>query len=136
MTSARWAQIKDIFEAVLDREERDRPDFISNRCRGDSDLENEINRLLIADREPSDSIKVPLLNLGNLLSSQESTRSLALPQILCGRFEVLAYLGEGGMGQVYEALDLELRQHIAIKAIKREIADNPGVLPDYGTSAG
>ncbi len=131
MTSARWAQIKDIFEAVLDREERDRPAFLSNRCRGDSDLENEINRLLIADRESSDLLKVPLSNLGNLLSSEESTRSLALPQILCGRFEVLAYLGEGGMGQVYEALDLELRQHIAIKAIKREIADNPGVLSRF-----
>ena len=42
-------------------------------------------------------------------------------QVLCGRFEVQAFLGEGGMGQVWEALDLELRESIAIKTIRAAI---------------
>ncbi len=52
-------------------------------------------------------------------------------QVLCGRFQVEALLGEGGMGQVWEALDLELREHIAIKAIRSDIAGAPGVLSRF-----
>ncbi len=52
-------------------------------------------------------------------------------QVLCGRFEVQAFLGEGGMGQVWEALDLELRESIAIKTIRSDIADAPGVLARF-----
>src|SRR5271163_3878407 len=35
------------------------------------------------------------------------------------------------MGQVWEALDLELRESIAIKTIKSDIADAPGVLARF-----
>ena len=56
---------------------------------------------------------------------------LVTDDILCGRFRVLAYLGEGGMGQVYKAVDLELKQQIAIKVIRPDIADIPGVLSRF-----
>jgi serine/threonine protein kinase len=131
MVSARWEHIKDIFESALLHDEHLREAFVSDCCRGDSNLEAEINLLLIADRQSSDFLDVPLLDVERLLSSQAPNGFLSSHQVLCGRFEVLAYLGEGGMGQVYEALDLELRQHIAIKAIRREIADNPGVLSRF-----
>ena len=131
MTSARWAEIKDVFEAALDLEEIDRPAFIADRCRGDSDLENEVIGLLSAARESSNVFEAPFKNLRNLLSAEKGGGSLALGQVLCGRFEVLAYIGEGGMGQVYEAVDLDLRQHIAIKAIRREIAEDPDVLSRF-----
>ncbi len=52
-------------------------------------------------------------------------------QVLCGRFQVMSYLGEGGMGQVWEALDMELSERIAIKTIRSEIVDAPGVLARF-----
>lgn len=56
---------------------------------------------------------------------------LAADQVLCGRFKVLSCLGQGGMGQVYEAFDLELGESIAIKAIKAEIAGSPGTIARF-----
>jgi eukaryotic-like serine/threonine-protein kinase len=46
-------------------------------------------------------------------------------QLLAGRYRVLAPIGAGGMGTVYEAIDEQTRQVIAIKALKREgVADH------------
>jgi eukaryotic-like serine/threonine-protein kinase len=38
-----------------------------------------------------------------------------------GRYEVLALLGEGGMGQVYEVRHISLNRHFAMKLLRREL---------------
>ena len=39
-----------------------------------------------------------------------------------GRYEILALIGEGGMGQVYKALDTRLNRTVAIKVSKTEFS--------------
>ena len=41
--------------------------------------------------------------------------------ILAGRFKVIQFLAMGGMGEVYEAEDLELQERVAIKLIRQEV---------------
>ncbi|HET7746737.1 MAG TPA: protein kinase, partial [Vicinamibacteria bacterium] len=41
---------------------------------------------------------------------------------VAGRFEILRFLGAGGMGHVYAVHDLELRDDVALKMIRPEIA--------------
>ena len=53
---------------------------------------------------------------------------LAEGQVLAGRFRIVARLGEGSIGEVYEAADLELEEQVAIKLVRPEIARNPEVL--------
>ena len=71
---------------------------------------------------------------------------LAIGDVVGGNFEVRAKLGEGGMGQVWEALDRTLGRRVAIKvahpskaaALHKEaralaVLRHPGVIAVYGT---
>lgn len=53
---------------------------------------------------------------------------LAAGQVLAGRFRIVARLGEGSIGEVYEAADLELEEQVAIKVVHPEISRDPEVL--------
>ena len=51
--------------------------------------------------------------------------------VIGNRYEILQTLGEGGMGAVYKAKDLELNRVIALKVIKPELASNPEILQRF-----
>jgi eukaryotic-like serine/threonine-protein kinase len=42
-----------------------------------------------------------------------------------GPYEILALIGEGGMGQVYRAADKRLNRTVAIKVLPAHFSDNP-----------
>src|SRR6266850_1593583 len=48
--------------------------------------------------------------------------SLAAGRLLAHRFRIVRFLAKGGMGEVYEAEDLELGEHVALKTIRQDIA--------------
>ena len=54
-----------------------------------------------------------------------------LPWIFAGRYEIRALLGVGGMGSVYEALDRELEDVIALKIVRREILRQPDTIERF-----
>jgi tetratricopeptide (TPR) repeat protein/predicted Ser/Thr protein kinase len=48
--------------------------------------------------------------------------------LLADRYEILALLGQGGMGAVYKARDMEVERFVALKLIRPDLASNPEIL--------
>ncbi len=56
------------------------------------------------------------------------TPALAPGEVLAGRFRIVAFLGEGAIGEVYEAEDLELGGRLAVKTLHPAIAGDERAL--------
>ncbi len=57
------------------------------------------------------------------------------PGTKLGHYEILAPLGEGGMGQVYRARDTTLDRDVAIKVLPEDFASDPGRLARFEREA-
>jgi eukaryotic-like serine/threonine-protein kinase len=51
--------------------------------------------------------------------------------VFANRYEIIKILGEGGMGAVYKARDLELERELALKVVRPELSNNPEILQRF-----
>jgi serine/threonine protein kinase/tetratricopeptide (TPR) repeat protein len=64
-------------------------------------------------------------------ADEQTTTIFRLEQIVAGRYRIVRFLAQGGMGEVYEALDLELSEPVALKIIRPEIARDERILARF-----
>lgn len=132
MTSARRETILRIFEAALELPQRERNAYVRQACTGDSDLESEVVRLLEADEGLGSFLENPVFGILPLQSTlYPKSFLLASGTVISDRFEILRFVGQGGMGQVYEALDLELKGRVALKVIRPDISSDLRMLSRF-----
>ena len=58
------------------------------------------------------------------LSTSPPPHSLLPRQLVAGRYRIIRLIGRGGMGEIYEAEDNTLNEHVALKVILPEIASD------------
>ncbi|MHC4407610.1 MAG: serine/threonine-protein kinase, partial [Planctomycetota bacterium] len=100
---------EEIFDEALRKEgEAARSAFLDGACGIDADLRTRVDALLRAHDEA-----------GEFLQSPATAAAFEGPGTQIGRYKLLQLIGEGGMGAVYMAEQLEpVRRKVALKIIK------------------
>ena len=108
MESERWRKIEELYHGALERPSEERGAFVQQACRGDIDLQREVESLLERADKVDSFLETSVLN---------TTPTPLKPGAALGPYEVLGLLGAGGMGKVYKARDSRLGRTVAIKIL-------------------
>lgn len=113
MNPERWQKIQQLFDHALDLPAGDRKQFLAAECGEDSTLLRQVHSLLAVD-----------VGSGGTLESAVSAAvvdaahsGVAIGQSI-GPYRLVREIGEGGMGVVYEAEQLNPRRSVALKLIR------------------
>src|SRR5258708_30038910 len=97
MPQDRWQAVMSVLAAALEREPADRPAYVDQVCTEPS-LRREVESLLAAHEQgDSNFMEHPAIKSGAMQNGSK-----------LGPYEILAPLGAGGMGEVYQGHDSKL----------------------------
>jgi tetratricopeptide (TPR) repeat protein len=122
MTPELWQRLKPLFHEALEKGSGDRAAFIDAACGEDQELKMHLGKLIEAEQQGTRTVDAPLANLNGMFGGWSARFQPG--ELILGRFRILHPIGKGGMGEVYEAEDLQLGI-VALKTLRHGIASSP-----------
>jgi tetratricopeptide (TPR) repeat protein/predicted Ser/Thr protein kinase len=125
LTPERWQEVKKILAAALERPPRVRSAYLDQAC-AEPEVRHEVESLIAAhDQADSNFMERPSPGSNEALKSGTTL----------GPYEILAPIGAGGMGVVYEARDIKLGRKVAIKVLPSALVGDPERLARFQREA-
>jgi len=121
MTPELWQRLKPLFHAALEKDTQNRAAFVDAACGKDLELKMRLEELLKAEQQDTGLLDAPLAQLSGFLD--DNGARFQSGELVLGRFRIIRPIGKGGMGEVYEAEDLQLGI-VALKTIRHGIASS------------
>ena len=122
MTDERWPRVKALFQAAVERPPEEREAFLATAT-ADEALRREVESLLTADTSDAGFL------------DQLPVAAVLTPGLRVGRYEIVAPLGAGAMGEVYRARDTNLHRDVALKVLPELFAVDPDRLARFTREA-
>jgi serine/threonine protein kinase len=134
----RMQQIQQLFHASLERKAEERRPFLQQACADDLELQSEVEALLAAHSESSDTfLQPPPPHTSGALPTEPLTQILPPPPAprTISHYEVISLLGKGGMGEVYLASDKLLGRKAALKILPARFTTNTDLVHRFEREA-
>jgi len=110
-----WARIKEVFEGARAATLADRQAFLTAACGGDEELRRNVEQLLAAHQLASSFMETPAVLSGDSLAT------IAPRGQQVAGYTLMAFIGAGGMGEVYKAHDSNLDRPVALKLLPAQL---------------
>src|ERR1017187_8679540 len=124
MTRDRWRRVNELFHAAREMPETQREDYLRGECGDDTGLVSEVRGMLREDSQSGMLDRPPV--------TPPPSESVFSPgQMVSGRYRIVRFLGRGGMGEVFEAEDCELKGRVALKTLLPLIASDGRMLARF-----
>ena len=113
----RWNRVKSVFSDALDRPPSERTAFVAEACGEDESMRRDVESLLDSDRQAGSFIETPAAALLGQAPLEQSVLPDRAAGTFLGPYEILGFVGAGGISQVYRARDSRLGRIVAIKVV-------------------
>ena len=125
MKPERWRQVDELFQATLERAPDERVAFINMACGDEDSLRSEVEALLAADGQAGSLIEAPAYAVAAPLIVAEG--ALAVIGKSLGHYQLISFVGKGGMGEVFRARDTRLDRDVALKILPADLVRRIGL---------
>jgi len=117
LTPERLAEIRALWDVLVDLPAADREGYLLAACPADAELRDQVRKFIAAHESTGEIFARPLLQ--QLVPDQVPGSATLLGRTL-GAYRIVRELGAGGMGTVYEAVraDEQFTKRVAIKTLR------------------
>jgi serine/threonine protein kinase/tetratricopeptide (TPR) repeat protein len=133
MNADRWSQIEQLYHSAREKEPDDRDLFLTEACAGDEDLRLEVESLLSYETETAMLLDRPALEVAARALAVDRRNGMIGRTL--GHYRIESWLGAGGMGEVYRAIDMRLDRAVAVKVLSEHLSTHPDALERFEIEA-